>query len=166
MNTYLVEKRDSQLVLKQSKSILHITNKILLDKSKDEWLIEIWKWADENNISNKIIPRDKNELIQLEKINLYGQGLNNIPEEITHLKNITYIDLAYNGLSELPSDMGALKKLNFLSIATNNLRELPASITSLMELKNFWFNSNNDLKLNDKQLSWIEDLKGNGCYIY
>ncbi len=163
-------KQDSNIVLLKTKSLIGITNKILVNKtSKDladySWIERLWDWADENDIPNEIIPREVAKLLELEEINLQGKGLNEIPNELTYLKNLTFLELSNNNLTQLPSNIGDLKNLNFLSIAINNITKVPNSITKLKKLNNFWFTRNN-LLLKQNQLAWIEELKRNGCYIY
>ena len=71
MNKNLTTRQDTNLVLKKSKSILNITKKILTSETSltteiiEEWILEIWKWADIHNISIQKIPRSKNELLSL-----------------------------------------------------------------------------------------------------
>jgi Leucine-rich repeat (LRR) protein len=163
-------KQDSALTLKKAKKLIGIVNEILKNSNPgsidDIWTEKIWKWADQENISSKIIPREKRNLMKLGEVNLYGYGLNSIPEEIIQLKNLTFLELTNNNLTQLPLNIGELEKLNFLSIGMNNLKTIPESIVNLKNLKNFWFSYNNNLQLNKEQLSWIEDLKNKGCYIY
>jgi len=58
MNKNLTTKQNANLVLNKLKSTLSITSKILSDKtsltteSVEEWIKELWDWADENDISD------------------------------------------------------------------------------------------------------------------
>jgi Leucine-rich repeat (LRR) protein len=163
-------KQDSSLALKKTRKLIAITDKILnkstIDVIDNSWVKKILNWADQEDISPKIIPREKINLLKLEKINLYGHGLNSIPEEIVQLENLTFFELTNNNLAQLPLNIGELKKLNFLSIAMNDLEKIPESIVKLINLNNFWLSNNKNLQLNKQQLLWMEDLKKKGCYIY
>ncbi len=170
-NNIIITNKDSKLSLAKSKKLIGITNNILAKTAStniptdDSWMQKLWDWADKNNISSELIPREANKLLKLEKINLNNKALNIIPNEITYLKNLTFLELSNNNLTQLPSNIGSMENLNFLSISMNNITKIPESITKLKKLTNFWFPRNN-LSLNENQLLWIEDLKINGCYIY
>ena len=100
MNKSLIEKQSRDLVLKRSNSSLRITNKILstsvkfinnsIAKKDEVWIETFWKGADDNAISKTLIPRQKSELINLEKLNLNGTDLNYVIEEICYLKNLSF----------------------------------------------------------------------------
>jgi len=177
MNKSLIEKQSRDLVLKRSNSSLRITNKILstsvkfinnsIAKQDEVWIETLWKWADDNAISKNLIPRQKYELINLEKLNLNGTDLNYVIEEICYLKNLSFLDLSNNNLKFLPNQIGNLKKLTFLSIVGNRITKLPKSIVELKRLNAFWVAGNSDLGgLSSEQETWLKDLKGQGCYIY
>ncbi len=60
MNKNLITKQNTDLVLSKSKSTLSITSKILSGKTSltsevvEDWIKEIWSWADENELPNLI----------------------------------------------------------------------------------------------------------------
>ncbi len=132
---------------------------------ENNWVEKLYKWADENDISSDIIPREQNKLLQLKEINLNNKYLEDVPDELTYLTSLTFLELSNNNLTQLPTEIGSLERLNFLSISMNNITELPESIIKLKKLKNFWF-PRNQLNFKESQLEWIEDLKLNGCYVY
>ena len=171
MKKNLTTNKNSKLALKKSKNLMNMADKILArnnskDLDDDEgWMQRLWDWAVENDISSEIIPKEAEELLALEEINLNGKGLNDIPREITYLKNLTFLELSNNNLTYLPANIGSLENLNFLSISINKITKFPESITKLKKLNNFWFPRNN-LQLNENQILWIENLKLHGCYIY
>ena len=156
---------DTVSILKKANFFIKITKKIL-KVELEEWVIELLKWADEKQISSDNIPRNRNDLLNLKKLNLYGLNLDYLPPEISQLKELVFIDLGHNNLKELPLNFKELKNLNFLSIAMNNFKQLPDSIVNLTELKNLWFNNNKNLLLSNEQLEWITKLKSKDCYIY
>jgi len=41
----------------------------------------LWKWADENEIAEDEIPRNKEELLELTFINLCARGLTKFPKQ-------------------------------------------------------------------------------------
>jgi Leucine-rich repeat (LRR) protein len=146
-----------------SKKLIEVTNKILF---KDDWINNIFKWADLNNIDSDILPREKSKLLELKSIRLYDCNLNTIPDEIIKLTNLEYLELTYNNLIRIPENLYELTNLNFLSLAFNNIEKLPDKIINLNLLHNFWINGNSNLILSKEQEVWINKLKNNGCYIY
>ena len=49
----------------------------------EEWVQRLWNWADQYKISNKYIPRDRDKLFKMRKLDLMMVyfGLNKIPKE-------------------------------------------------------------------------------------
>lgn len=158
--------QDSKLVLIKAKRLLDFLKTKNQISTCDLWIDKILFWADENNISIEIIPRNKIDLLKIKKLELYGKKLKFIPKEICNLIHITYIDLSNNNLIEIPKEISRLDNLIFLSIGSNKLNTIPLSLIKLNNLKNFWFAGNDDLLLTEVQLLWINKLKKNGCYIY
>ena len=89
------------------------------------WMQRLWKWADNNDIS---LPRDRDKLIGLKKLNLEHYQLTELPKEIGNLVNLTWLSLEYNQLTELPKEIGNLVILIQLNLASNQLTELPKEL--------------------------------------
>ncbi len=159
----LTIKQDINLVLKKSKSTLSITSKILSGKTSltseviEDWITEIWSWADENNIPDLVgtenkawnsggywegLPRNKKELLNLTYLNLMSNQLTKLPKEIGNLTNLTNLELQDNQLTELPKEIGNLTNLKDLSLWGNQLIELPKEIGNLTNLTELNLGSN------------------------
>jgi Leucine-rich repeat (LRR) protein len=120
-------------------------NKVLVDnfsKVDDRQLQKLWDWADENNISSEDLPRDRNELLWLEDLNLGADDiecdyLNEIPEELGILTNLTSLSFCVDGdkCKELPESIGRLTNLTelLINVCAGEV-SMPKSISNLTEL--------------------------------
>ena len=64
----------------------------------------------------------KPEVVKI--LDLRGQGLKALPEELALCINLEKIDLSGNELSEFPTVLSKLKKLKILFLTNNQLRSL------------------------------------------
>ena len=144
MRTNLITtSQNAKIALSKSRKLLDLTNKIL-EKEDDEWLERLWKWADENSISAKDIPRDKKNLLKIKSLTLEYLDAAVIPSEIKYLTQIESLYL--HDFSELPDSITSLKNLTDLTLL-------------------WYFCENNcaNIKLLEK---WTEDLIENGCSVF
>ena len=108
--------------------------------NKDSQIESIWKWADKFGISEREIPRNKDQLLLMEDLKIsrdYSQpfsAITYLPEAIGVLTNLSRIIISNHELTELPDSIGNLKKLLCLIIDGNNLTALPSSICQLNKL--------------------------------
>ena len=100
----------------------------------ESWIERLWKWADENEISDDEIPRNKEKLL-----------------------NLTELSLNFNQLTELPKEIGNLTNLISLHLGGNQLTELPKEITNLI-LKSLDLEDSPNLILTSEQKKWIRGL--------
>lgn len=182
-NQLITINQNAKLSLIKSRNFLDITRKIL-DKKDDDWIQRLWEWADENNVSQNIIPRVENDLINLEEINLssdlsystcevslglagnfkneytYRTKIQSIPKELFNLKKIKKFDCSNNNLISIPKEISKFQNLISLNISHNNINELPDSIGELTNLEELNLSSNELIILPDKiiQLSNIKYL--------
>ncbi len=112
----------------------------ILDDVED-WIKTIWTWADENNITNGRLSRQKENLLATTTIEFIGLKLKNIPKELCELENITTLVLWDNDISFLPDEI-----VNFTNLKKLNLIGNP------------------NLELTQTQKDWIDNLKN--CTIY
>ncbi len=112
-------------------------------KNKD-WMKKLWNWADKYNISQNIIPRDKENLKKITSLKISGvnDGINppiklpiKIPKEIGYLINLKEVEFTFCNLTELPKEIGHLTNLVNLELAWNHITELPKEIGYLKSLK-------------------------------
>ena len=142
------------LSTKNKKSLLTLTDTILKTAITarqsnelifiDSWTNELWAWADEFDIPEEDIPRNKEGLLALTSLKLNRHWtviqnttltpINYLPEAIGELTNLLSIELLCHGLSTLPEGIGKLTKLKELEIDDVHLTKLPESIGRLKSL--------------------------------
>lgn len=148
----------------QKKSESTASNKVL--DSNDDWIEKIWQWADQFKLLESEIPRNKEALLAMTKLeilepeitdlgeqdnsNVYRLGY--IPDEITYLKNLLEINISGVNSSHLPQNIGQLTNLTKLSIYHSNLIELPDSIGQLSNLT--------ELLIDESKLEKLPDTIG------
>lgn len=84
-------------------------------------LLKIIAWADKNNIPQDRLPRDTEELCNLDALYLDNWELTHLPDSIGNLSQLTYLDVSHNQLTHLPDSIGKLTNLKELSIHDNPL---------------------------------------------
>ncbi len=118
-----------------------------------------WKWSDKRY--------EKDELLNLTKINMPGNELEFIPKEIEYLKNVTEMDFGvagtgdpmkgvapdHNYISSIPKEIGKLINLKVLNLCCNKLSILPDEIGKLINLS--------ELNLAGNQLVILPNEVGN-----
>lgn len=114
----------------------------------ESWIKKIWEWADEFELLDSEVPRNKELLLAITKLEIIeadGVGLNEqdtrdifrvgyIPDEIINLTNL--IEISFSGVSSsrLPKYIGQLTNLTKLDLIKCNLESLPDSIGQLHSL--------------------------------
>lgn len=95
----------------------------------EDWMLEIWDWVDNHDISNNSIPYDPKQLLELESLDLsYGKSIKGIMEN-----NEVVGEIIRESTKPLPAAIGNLKKLKYLRIIGFN--ELPEEIAGLDNLE-------------------------------
>lgn len=126
---------------------------------KEEDVKSNQKMRDRNEIV-RIKPSIKN-LIHLKKLNLNGNRLSEIPDEIGQLINLEDIDISVNdrgGLKILPKTFSKLKKLKKLHLYSNAFTVIPKEIFILDNLEELWFSYNYITSI-PKEIKNIRKLK-------
>ncbi|WP_417913610.1 ADP-ribosylation factor-like protein [Candidatus Electronema sp. JM] len=67
-------------------------------------------------------------------LNLFNQGLSEIPPEVFALKQLTYLGLTHNRLAFLPPELFEMKQLTQLELSDNCLISLPPEVFTLKQL--------------------------------
>ncbi|MFK5936833.1 MAG: GNAT family N-acetyltransferase, partial [Sulfurimonas sp.] len=116
-------------------------------------------WACKHNISEKILPHTKEQLLSLEVLNLSDIPLHTIPKHIRVLKNLKKLYLVNCQLTKLPLEIFTLDNLEILWVQNNHLTTLSKEINNLKRLRELVVYENNIQFLpsmkNLKQLSFI-----------
>jgi hypothetical protein len=178
-------KKNTELTLSKTKSLINVTSKILSNKKRfegliekennalvdDSWIDRLWDWADENDVSDlkfiedeyggewRGLPRDKEKLLNLTELNLMDNKLTELPKEIGKLVNLTELFLDNNQLKVLPKEIGNLVNLTELFLHNNQLVELPKEIIKLVKLTSYLLLNNPYLVLTNEQKEWISGLE-------
>ena len=123
----------------------------------EDWIINLWDWADKNNIPEDLIPRDKEDLLQLERLNFHNYSINMVPKEIGYLTNLIFLHITKKNIQCIPEEIGNLTNLKYLYLHENNLISLPESIRRLANLNTLTLNNNDNLVLSNQQKEWIKN---------
>jgi Leucine-rich repeat (LRR) protein len=112
-----------------------------------------------NNSHLKGIPQEIGQLVNLSKLDLYGNKLKILPPTIGNLKNLKILDLRQNCLSieTLPAQLGNLVGLERIFLANNKLGNIPQEVLSMKNLKVLDM-SNNELHDIPEQLCVLTGL--------
>ena len=106
-----------------------------MTKSDETWMNKLWEWADDNDISDEILPRDKDDLVNLTSLALGYRKITKIPKEIGNLTNLTWLHLRDIQITEVPKEIGNLTNLTLLNLDKNQLTKLPEEIINLTNLR-------------------------------
>ena len=82
------------------------------------------------------------DLYNLQRLDLEGNKLTELPSEIGNLINLRELDLSNNRLLKLPSEIGQLVNLRDLHIRNSQLTELPREIGNLTNLETLYLTKN------------------------
>ncbi len=155
-NNLPIIKKNNKVALQKSKSLMTITSKIL---SNDNWMQNLWKWADENYVLDYCwyindndeggfwggLPRTKDALINLTEFvhcvnnenrevpSTYNNKLK-IPKEIENLVNLIEINIWEYDSIEIPKEIENLINLKSLSLDLYSIEEIPKEICNIPNL--------------------------------
>lgn len=79
---------------------------------------------------------------QVKHLNLSGQKLKKIPQEVFEFPNLKTLDLSRNKLTILPAEIGLLLKLEELDVTSNKIEDMPKEIGKLNRLRILKFRNN------------------------
>ena len=156
-------RQSTEVALTRANTLMDVADKILAKQSTDlvdeSWMEVLWKWADDNGISDEVLSRDREGLVNLTKLklNLNENPLTKLPKEIGNLVSLTRLDLGFNQLTKLPKEIGNLVNLTGLRLYNNQLTELPKEIGNLVNLTGL-FPWNNQLTELPKEITGLTNL--------
>jgi len=130
----------------------------------ESWMKRIWEWADEFEIPEKSIPRNRDELMAITRLAIFKYNwespeISYLPDELTLLSNLTVLTINYSAITVLPESIGQLTNLTKLSVGNNNLKELPESIGQLINLTKLSV-SNSDGSVNNNEIGVLPESIG------
>jgi len=97
------------------------------------WMQVLWSWAEQENIDN--FPKNKEELMQIDSLDISHKNLDSLPEEIGMLTTLTTLNASYNQLCDLPKSIVELKELIYLNLEHNKIKKLSKNIGKLINLE-------------------------------
>ena len=74
---------------------------------------------------------DYQEFINLRSIDLFNNGISEIPESLFRLTNLIILSLEGNKISKIPESLLRLTNLKWLFLSNNQIREIPESLRHL-----------------------------------
>ena len=174
-----IVKHGSKLTLSKTKSLMTITNKILLNKETPpnqivdsiydsryfQYLNELSEILDIENSEQKLMHEEKalvddswiNRLLEWAENNIIQEN-SFFPKNKKELKSIKQINLRWNRLEKLPKELFCLEQINILNLANNKIIELPIEIGKLKNLEELNLNINN-LQFLPKDIVQLKKLK-------
>lgn len=118
----------------------------------EDWMLKLWDWIDNHEISDKSITHNPKQLLELESLDLsYGKSFKRIvknnevvgetvrestkplPGVIGNLKNLKSLRLI--GFNELPDEIAELDSLETLVCLRCSFKEFPKALCKLKNLK-------------------------------
>lgn len=92
------------------------------------------------------IPNEIVQLEQLRSLEINGESLDQISENISYLNNLETLNLNYNKLTELPETLEELTELKHLGLLRNKLSKFPEAVLKLPKLTELfldkkWYNT-------------------------
>lgn len=130
---------------------------------ENDWINKIIIWSDEYDLN---LPKNKVDLLSLDKIIANDSSIKYIPKEIGKLQSLTEIDFSNinisifddNSIENIPKEIYNLPSLTKLNISNNKIKNIPMGIRKLSNLIELNI-SNNKIKEIPEELSELIDLK-------
>lgn len=106
------------------------------------------------------LPPEIGELVQLEKLSIFGTPILTIPTWIKHLTNLRFLRIEEClKVQSLPEEIGCLSRLEELVVADNDLGQLPESIGKLTNLRRLDASANRKLTSLPDSLQQLSKLR-------
>ncbi|MDD2651688.1 MAG: hypothetical protein PHX44_01395 [Sulfurimonas sp.] len=128
-------KKQEEVLKDEAIGILEEKNSIEQERV-EQWIQNLWDWADTNQIPNAKLPRKRERLLRIKTIDFTNIKIKNLPSEICNLENIEE-----------------------LILWDCNLAYLPKEIVKFTKLKKLQLRGNPNLKLIPSQKNWLENLE-------
>ncbi|NGX46817.1 MAG: hypothetical protein K1000chlam3_00181 [Chlamydiae bacterium] len=92
-------------------------------------------------------PENKNQLAEINILNLEKNCLYFLPPEIGNLSQLQELYLAYNNLTSIPKELGNLSQLQKLSLYSNQLKSIPKELANLSQLRKIYLGNNRSTEI-------------------
>lgn len=152
----------SEAILKQARQSgqLNLSNRSLQTVPSSVWRINVDPPAESSASFGAAGDEQWWDQVDLTKLILAGNVLQELSEEIQHLPALVVLDVHDNKLSSLPAAMGALADLSKLIVSHNNLSTVQPTVTTLTNLKQLKLDHNSLCELPNGmgQLVHVEEL--------
>lgn len=109
-----------------------------------------------------------NSIIKLNPLvlQLKGNNLCHLPEDIDKLTNLQHLRLNENKLTSLPESIGNLVNLKVLTLGSNQLKSLPIGLGNLINLEELSVTKNILKPLSEKMKQVLNDMVIRGCSVF
>jgi len=84
------------------------------------------------------LPEELGTLTELRSLNLGANNLKELPKELHNLKKLAYLDISYNQIETFPDVITNITSLEILNIGGNKISSLPDEIGNLKDLRMFY----------------------------
>lgn len=128
----------------------------------EQWMTELWTWADKFKVSADVLPRNQAELLALTDLSIDCSQLTKLPESIGYLYNLTHLTLNCEALERLPESVGQLSELEELIVISEKIEQLPDSLANLTHLRGLDIPAH---LVNQLPMSIIERYRNNELWI-
>ena len=165
-------RQSTEVALSRANTLMDVADKILAKQSTDlvdeSWMERLWQWADDNDIDDKVLPRDREGLVNLRRLLILCFRVHEIPKEIGNLVNLTYLKIAFGIINELPKEIGNLVNLTSLNLKNYKSNfshfnykdlQLPKEITNLVNLKYLDLRCEQRIELPKELHEWFDNIE-------
>lgn len=119
---------------------------ILIEKA----LKQKWKKLNLSGQQITTIPNEITELTYLQQLDLSSNNIKNVPNGISKLKNLQILNLSNNQIFAFPKEIAALHNLQILDLGNNKIRSIPAEISKMKNLEILYARNNQIEDISDK----------------
>jgi internalin A len=129
------------IVKRNQRGLLVVRNQIYRRVFTDAWAKRAMSDALErsSHISARIEEARRHRVTRLD---LSGQALTQLPEELEQLTQLQHLDLSYNQLTSIPETLGQLTQLQHLDLSYNQLTSIPETLGQLTQLQHLNLSGN------------------------
>lgn len=128
-----------------------------IDEQKKKFQV-LFEWADKYNLDEKIFPRDINELLKIDELQVSNMSIEEFPKELVLLEKLIFIDASFNKLKTIPTEFKDFNRLMFLQLESNNFEAIPRIVLDIKSLKFLSFKANT-LSVIPTEINKLNNLK-------